>query len=249
MDVDSYLRRIGYGGPRELTIETLRGLMAAHRQAVPFENLDIPLGRAIDLDGGALFDKIVVRRRGGFCHEQNQLFRWLLEALGFPTMLLAVRKVTMVGGEVFTPLSHQMLLVTLAERWLVDVGFGARGARAPLRLDDLGEQDDGVSRFRIEESADGLYSLSHLFGDTWRPIYDFTLDPHQPADFDERCREQQREPYWAAQRMCTRTIPAGHVSLSGTRLITVRHGEREERELGGEAEYEAVLRDAFGIVF
>src|SRR5690242_18943299 len=100
MNVEANLQRIGYEGSREPAIETLRGIVAAHRQAVPFENLDIPLGRPINLDLPALFDKIVVRRRGGFCHEQNLLFRWHLDVLGYRTTLLSVQALTVVGGEV-----------------------------------------------------------------------------------------------------------------------------------------------------
>ncbi len=247
LNVDVYLRRIEYDGPREPTAATLRALHEAHRRTVPFENLDIVCGRPIALDDAALFEKIVVRRRGGFCHELNRLFAWLLQELGFPTILLGADSVTAPTGEVFPPLSHQMLLVPLTERWLADVGFGARGPRVPLNLDETGDQEDGASRFRIERGAGARYILRHWLDGAWRPIYDFTLQPRQPDDFAERCRQQQREPYWAAQRLCTRTTPTGHVSLHDRRLIVVEGGVRHERRLASEAEVARALRDLFGI--
>jgi N-hydroxyarylamine O-acetyltransferase len=247
MDVDAYLERIGYSSQREPTIEVLRGLLAAHRETVPWENLDIVRGKPISLDVDALFDKIVRRRRGGFCHELNQLFDALLCALGFQTTLLACESVTLIDGQVFPPFSHQLLLVTLASSWFLDVGFGARGPRAPLNLDDHGEQSDGVSRFRIDRSADGRYHLRHFFADAWRPIHDFTLEPRRPSDFAERCHQQQIEPTYSTQLMVTRTIPGGNVSLNGVRLITTRDGERTERELKTEDEVAEALRKVFGI--
>ena len=91
MDVDAYLRRIGYCGSPRPTIGTLRALHVAHLATVPFENLSIHLGEPIVLDVEALFEKIVTRRRGGFCYELNGLFGAMLQALGFDaTMLSAV---------------------------------------------------------------------------------------------------------------------------------------------------------------
>ena len=89
MEIDAYLGRIGYSGPRTPTAETLRQLHRAHMFAVPFENLDIPLGNPIALSLPAFYAKIVERRRGGFCYELNGLFGWLLEQLGFRIVRLS----------------------------------------------------------------------------------------------------------------------------------------------------------------
>src|ERR1700690_1319067 len=83
LDLAAYLQRIDYRGPLDASIETLGGLHLAHLCAVPFENLDIHLGRPIALDDAGLFEKIVTRRRGGFCYELNGLFAALLRELGF----------------------------------------------------------------------------------------------------------------------------------------------------------------------
>ena len=123
MDLEAYLRRIEYDGPREPSAFTLRGLHRQHLFTVPFENLDIPLKIPIRLDPGLLYDKIVVRRRGGFCYELNGLFCELLTAMGFQVCMLSARVRRDHGG--FGPeFDHMLLRVQLDEPWLVDVGFG-----------------------------------------------------------------------------------------------------------------------------
>src|SRR5258706_8881452 len=115
MDITAYLNRIAHRGPIEPTGETLRALHLAHLLAVPFENLDIGLGRPIVLDQAALFDKIVVRRRGGFCYELNGLFAALLRALGFEVTMLSAG-VGRAGGGFGPEFDHLTLLVTTDHR-------------------------------------------------------------------------------------------------------------------------------------
>ena len=123
MDVEAYLRRIDYDGPCQPSSASLRALHRKHLFTVPFENLDIPLKNTIRLDLGQLYDKIIVRRRGGFCYELNGLFCEFLTAMGFQVQMLSARVRRDDGG--FGPEFDQMLLkVQLEEPWLVDVGFG-----------------------------------------------------------------------------------------------------------------------------
>jgi N-hydroxyarylamine O-acetyltransferase len=152
--IPAYLQRLHYTGLTVPTAETLRALHQAHLLAVPFENLDIHLGRTIALDEGAFYRKIVERRRGGFCYELNGLFAALLRRLGFDVTLLSARVVG-ADGRFGPEFDHLTLLVQLEERWLADVGFG-EGFREPLRLDDPGEQ----------AQTHGAYRLSRE-GETW----------------------------------------------------------------------------------
>src|SRR5262249_19643128 len=133
MNVDAYLKRINYAGAREPAAETLRTLQLAHLRTVPFENLSIHAGEPIVLEEAALFGKIVERRRGGFCYEANGLFAALLRALGFQVAMLSAG-VANAKGEFGPDFDHMTLMVTLAERWLVDVGFG-ESFMEPLLLD------------------------------------------------------------------------------------------------------------------
>lgn len=248
MDVDAYLERIGYRGPLAPTAETLRRLHVAHLLAVPFENLSIHAGETVVLDDESLFRKVVARRRGGFCYELNGLFAALLRELGFRVEMLSAAVARREGG--FGPeFDHMALLVTLEERRLADVGFGDSFAE-PLLVDERAEQTQGARAFRIDEAEGGrLVLLRRDAGGAWEPQYRFGLEPHAFEDYAGMCHFHQTSPesHFTRGRVCSRLTPEGRVTLSGSRLITTRGGERVERELAGEAECDAALLEHFGI--
>src|SRR5262245_17797431 len=154
MNIEAYLKRINYSGPLDPTPETLRALQVAHLLAVPFENLSIHAGEPIVLNEDALFTKIVEKKRGGFCYECNGLFAGLLRSLGFEVSMLGAGVAHAHGG--FGPIfDHMALMVTLDDRWLVDVGFGESFVE-PLLLDARDEQVQGTRSFRIVEEDDHL---------------------------------------------------------------------------------------------
>ncbi|HKP10497.1 MAG TPA: arylamine N-acetyltransferase [Blastocatellia bacterium] len=248
MNVAAYLRRINYHGATEATAETLRGLHLAHLLAVPFENLDIHLGREIVLDAARVAAKVVERRRGGFCYELNGAFAGLLTALSFDVKMLAAGVARADGS--FGPLfDHMALLVQLAEPWLADVGFGD-SFREPLRLDDEGEQAQGLSAYRVRRDGEQRV-LERRNGDgAWQPQYRFTMQPYEYGDYAEMCRYHQTSPqsHFTQKRVCTRATPEGRVTLTNNRLITTMGSDRHERELADESEIAAVLRNHFGVV-
>jgi N-hydroxyarylamine O-acetyltransferase len=250
LNVEEYLSRIDYRGPVAPTAETLRRLQVAHLLAVPFENLSIHSGEPVTLEDGALFDKIVGRRRGGFCYEVNGLFAALLRALGFDVRMLSAGVARPDGG--FGPdFDHMALLVTLEERWLADVGFGDSFLE-PLRLDEPGEQEQAGRAYRILPDGEHfVVTQRDAPGGDWLPQYRFTLRPHQYPDYVEMCHHHQTSPesHFTRGRLCSRATPDGRVTLSGLRLIeTSAAGTRQERTLADEEEYAAALRDHFGIV-
>jgi N-hydroxyarylamine O-acetyltransferase len=249
MNVDAYLDRIRYRGPRTPGAETLRQLHLAHQWAVPFENLSIHWGEPIVLDDGALFEKIVTRRRGGFCYELNGLFAALLRELGFEVTMLSAG-VARPDGTFSPEFDHMALQVDLKERWLADVGFG-ESFREPLRLDSREEQVEGRVAYRIDPGEDDRLILARRGEDgEWKPEYRFGLRPHVYADYAEMCRFHQTSPdsHFTRNRICSLATPDGRVSLSGMKLINTRDGHREERELVDDQEYAEVLRERFGIV-
>jgi N-hydroxyarylamine O-acetyltransferase len=249
MDVARYLERIGYAGPLEPSLETLRTLHEAHYRAVPFENLDIGLGRPIVLDEAALYGKIVERRRGGFCYELNGLFAALLRALGFRVTLIAAGVNSRVHGVFGPEFDHLALRVDLAVPWLADIGFGESFVR-PLRLDERGEQRDPGGVFRIAE-RDGWHLLESRDGEgNWQSEYRFTLTPRALADFGAMCHYHQTSPDsgFTKHSTCSLPTPAGRVTVSDNRLIVTTNGAREETELPDEAARAAALRERFGIV-
>jgi N-hydroxyarylamine O-acetyltransferase len=248
LDIAAYLDRIHDQGPLEPNAETLRRLHLAHMLAVPFECLSIHWGEPIQLRDDALFDKVVARRRGGFCYELNGLFAALLRALGFDVTMLSAQ--VFGANEIFgREGDHMALLVNLEQRWLVDVGFGD-SFREPLLLDERGEQEDGRHVYRIEDAAEGRRVLSRREeGGPWKAEYRFRLEPHIYADFAEMCHYHQTSPdsYFTQNRMCSLATPDGRITLSGRRLIATRGGERQERELADENEVAEVLRERFGV--
>jgi len=246
MDVNTYLKRIDYAGPVDVSAATLRKLQVAHLFNVPFENLSIHASEPIVLNDEALFAKIVARRRGGFCYEANGLFAALLRALGFDVSMLSA-EVARGNGQYSPPFDHMTLMVNLEKRWLVDVGFGDSFLE-PLLLDTTSEQVQDDQSFRIE--SEGHYRVVfRRNGDEWEPMYRFTLEPHQFADYEEMCRFHQTSPqsHFTQNRICSRATPDGRITLSGMRFIITTKDGRQERLLDSANEHEAVLRDQFGI--
>jgi N-hydroxyarylamine O-acetyltransferase len=247
MNVVTYLQRLNYHGSTEPAAETLRELHRAHMLAVPFENLDIPLGREIVLDDERLYAKIVERRRGGFCYELNGAFAALLRELGFDVKMLAAGVARADGS--FGPLfGHMTLMVELEERWLADVGFGDSFCE-PLRLDDEGEQAQAFGTYRIRQDGEQRI-MEQRKGDEWQPQYRFPVQPYEYSDYMEMCRYHQTSPEspFTQKRVCSLATTDGRITLTNGRLITTIGDERHERELASESETAAVLRDRFGVV-
>jgi N-hydroxyarylamine O-acetyltransferase len=232
MDVDAYLARIGADRST-----SLRDLHRMHQTAVPFENLSIHLGEPVSLDPGDLSDKIVGRRRGGFCYELNGLFALLLERLGHDVTRLGAR---VAGGP---PFDHLTLLVDGV--WLVDVGFGAHSTY-PLRFDSRAPQDDPGGKFTIVPAADGDVEV-HKDGN---PEYRVEMRARELADFGPTCWWQATSPasHFTRKTVCTRLDGDGRITISGRTLIETRNGSRTEHELGTDEALLAAYRDRFGII-
>jgi N-hydroxyarylamine O-acetyltransferase len=245
--IRAYLDRIAYRGSVEPNIDTLRALHWSHLRSVPFENLDIHLGRPIIIDEARFFDKIVKRRRGGFCYELNGMFGALLRELGFDVTLLSARVANDSGG-FGQEYDHLTLLVKLDEPWLADVGFGDSFVE-PLRLDANVPQKQGNSEYQIEQ-LDGIWILRRRRqGNDWSNEYAFTLTPRRLEEFEGMCRYHQTSPLstFTRKRVCSLATAGGRLSLSDTRLIQTHEDTREERQLAGEFEYVRTLRDLFGV--
>ncbi len=247
MEIGPYLGRIGAVRPAAPSAEALAALQVAHVLRVPFEILDIVIGRPISLELPALYDKIVTRRRGGFCYELNGLFGWLLDALGYRVTMLSARTVD-EDGTLGPEFDHLVLRVDLDELWLVDVGFGDT-FREPLRLVEGLEQVDSVGRaYRLDRDGDDWTLFERPTPEApWVPQYRFTLVPHELADFVAMCHWQETEaPYFTSHRICTLGTPDGRVTLYDDRLIVHAGGERNERVVD-EREVPELLRELFGV--
>jgi N-hydroxyarylamine O-acetyltransferase len=245
IDVSAYLDRINYRGPTDPTVETLRALHHAHLLTVPFENLDIHLNRRIVLEEAALFEKIVVNRRGGFCYELNGLFTSLLREMGFDVTIFSAN---VLHGGIPAEIDHLTLLIQLDERWIADVGFGD-SARLPLRLDFDGEQHGVDSTYRITRTNDRWLLQRLLETKEWYDEYTFRPDPLTLDDFRAACVYYETAPgsYFVQGRICSRATGDGRVSLTDDALIVTRNGQREETPVEGEQAFIHALNEHFGI--
>ncbi len=245
MDEHAYLERIGYIGSREPTAETLRQLHRAHLLAVPFENLDVHLGQPIVLSLPAFYEKIVGRRRGGFCYELNGLFAWLLERLGFAVTRLSAR--VFAGAQPGPEFDHLVLLIETDERMLADVGFGDSFLE-PLRLDTEETSLQHGSSYRLTGSGQGRV-LQRQQGSGWESRYVVSLTPRHLGDFGAMCQHHQTssESIFTRMAICSLATTDGRITLSNDRLITTTGCGREERVVAGEMEYRKLLKERFGI--
>jgi N-hydroxyarylamine O-acetyltransferase len=251
MNVQTYLDRINYDGPLEPTAEALRRLQVAHLLAVPFENLSIHAREPIVLNDEALFRKIVSRRRGGFCYELNGLFAALLRATGFEVVMQSAQ-VANADGHFSPDFDHMVLMVTIDEPWLVDVGFGDSFVE-PLLLNERDSQVQGDRAYRVVVDGERLLVMQRNevgTSDEWKPQYRFTLKPYQYSDYAERCEYQQISPlsHFTKTRICSRLTPRGRITLSDMRFITTEGSARSERPVATQEEYADILREHFGIV-
>jgi len=181
--LDSYLARIGYDGPREATATTLAAVHRAHAFAIPFENLDIQMGLPVRLDLPALVDKLVSRRRGGYCFEQNSLFLAALRALGFAPVPCEARVSSDEDPGAIRPRTHMTLVVPAAGReFLCDVGFGGGGPVEPVPMDGAAVEQLG-DRLRVETR--GALRVLQLRGNgAWLDQYRFLAEERFPVDFE-----------------------------------------------------------------
>jgi N-hydroxyarylamine O-acetyltransferase len=220
-------------------------------QNVPFENLDIGLKRPILLTEEALWNKIVVQKRGGFCYELNGLFAWLLKEIGFDVTYLNAR-VYNREGELGIDFDHLALLVRVsnqATRWLADVGFGD-SFNLPLNFEDPGEQVQGLRSYRLEQTADGYITWQKNYDGSWERQYFFDLQPRKfPIDYEPACSYHQTSPASSFTRgsIISRATSDGRVSLEAGRLILTKNGQRSERLLADEEEYQGRLKEYFGV--
>lgn len=250
IDLDAYLRRIGFVGRAAPDIDTLAALHLLHPWAIPFENLDPFLGRPVDLDPGAIERKLVRSARGGYCFEHNALFMAALSAIGFEVTGLAARVLWGRPEDAVTPRSHMLIKVDLAgDTWLADVGFGGLTQTGPLRLAPGAEQATPHETFRMVEAGDALRMQAKVGGD-WRTLYAFDLQRQHDVDYAVTNFYLYSNPasHFVTTLMAARALPDRRLTLRNDRFSIHRtDGRTEQRRLGSAAEIASVLASEFGI--
>ncbi len=216
--------------------------------AVPFENLDISLGRRIVCEEESFLRKVVEQGRGGFCYELNGAFAALLRELGFRVTLLSAR-VPRDDGSSSPEFDHMALRVDLEEPWLADVGFGDLFT-GPLRLETGQEQEQDGRKFRIFEQ-DGRLQLDRTEQDgSWKRQYSFSLVPRRLDEFASMCHYHQTSPEspFTRKKVCSLATPDGRITISDRRLIITKSGEKKERMLNSEDDWKSALEEYFGVI-
>ncbi|HJN49224.1 MAG: arylamine N-acetyltransferase [Pseudomonadales bacterium] len=240
MKVADLLRRIDYTGSLQPDLKTLTDLQTHFIHSVPFENLDIHLGNRLVLELEPIWEKIVHRRRGGWCYELNETFLYLLTELGYRAHRVAAKVLSSDHGD---PYDHQTTIVSLSDTWLVDVGFGTTFS-SPVLLDNDAPQPCRSGVFRTLEQQEQLCIEREAEGG-WQPQLLFSKDECRRGDFAERCHWLQTSPQsnFTKKQLCSMLTPAGRWTLSGNHLMF----DGDVRETVAEEHYLDRLGDVFGI--
>jgi N-hydroxyarylamine O-acetyltransferase len=245
LDLDAYLARTGYDGELRPSPAVLEALHLAHATHIPFENLDVLLGRPIRLDLEGLQAKLVRGRRGGYCFEQNELFAAVLERLGFPVTRLAAR--VRLGSTRLAPRTHMLLKVDVeGGPWLADVGFGGDGLLKPFPLAAGLVVRQYAWSYRLLEDA-GLWVLQSLHGGDWRDLYAFTLEPQFLVDFEVANYYVSTHPSSWFLRTLTVQLPTPEARyvLHNREFSVDRGGEVTARPIASDEELLRVLAETF----
>jgi N-hydroxyarylamine O-acetyltransferase len=244
LDFDAYLARVGYAGPLTPTEASLADLHLAHAAAIPFENIDVLLGRPPRLDLDGLQAKLV---RGGYCFEQNLLFAAVLERAGFAVTRLAARVLYRATRRL--PRTHMLLRVDLpGGPRLADVGFGVEGLLRPVPLAD-GRADEQFAWAYRPLRRDGGWVLQARSADGWADLYWFTEEPHDPVDYEPANHFVATHPSSPFTRTLTAQRPTAEARfvLRNRDLITDRGGGRVESRAVAYVELLDVLAGVFGL--
>jgi len=242
--VEQYLKRIGFNESLDNTKSMLFGLHQAHMRSVPFENLDIHLGHKINLSLPRLFDKIVIKNRGGFCYELNYLFSALLNACGFKVDLLSAQ---VFDGDVpGREFDHLLLLVECeGVLWISDVGFGDSFI-SPIKLGNQPVEELGYM-YKVTSQDEKQVLFRKKINETWLPQYIFSVIPQNIEAFEGMCEFQQTssESSFTKKSVCSIATESGRLTLSNGKFIETSNGIRIENLIPSSKVYRQILQQYF----
>ncbi|MCQ4636921.1 arylamine N-acetyltransferase [Anaerovorax odorimutans] len=246
----AYLDRIGMDAPQEPDEAYLDRLILAHQYQVPFENIDTSDKHlTVSLDTEVIFDKIVIRKRGGCCFELNALFLKLLTALGFDAWACRCR--VLRGKDFFPPSSHRAALVRLNDGiYFCDVGYGGPQPACAVKVEDGSQKSSAGQTFRIRREDDYWWTLLYMSKSGPEETMQFTMMPEDEVDFvplSHFCFTHPDSFFSSGERVISRRIPGGSVSIEDNLFTRVLDGVREEAVITDEEQYRKLLIQEFGI--
>jgi len=253
LDLNRYFDRINFRGVAEPNLDVLQDLVIAHTQTIPFENLDPVMGVPVDdLGPEALTDKLVHRRRGGYCYEQNGLMGYVLSEVGFRVRRLAGRVIWMLPPDApFPAQTHTVLAVTFPGSqgsYLVDVGFGGQTPTSPIRIETGSVQRTTHEPYRLEDRRDGLV-LQALIRGEWVPLYEFTTRTQPEIDLKVGSWFVATHPssHFVTGLMAARVTDDARLNLTGRNLTVHRADDSEKIRLEDAAAVVDTLAERFGV--
>lgn len=253
MDLAAYFQRIGYRGQYAPSLAVLSALTEAHTRSIPFENLDVLLQRPIALSPEALFQKLVLERRGGYCFEQNGLFLEVLRELGFRVTPISARVRLQRPRDFIPPRTHVFIRVELdGESWLTDVGVGGLSLTSPLRLVMDIEQATRHEPRRIVQEGARLFHQVRL-GAAWEDVCEFTLEEMPAIDRELANWYTSAHPasHFKNRLIVARAAPEGQrlTLLNDELSLRDRYGVPSKRRIATADELLDVLRKQFALSF
>lgn len=245
--ITSYLNRMNYEEEIKLDTETLSGMIKAHLENIPFENLDVfDFKKIPELDEEALFEKIVTNKRGGYCFELNSLLYYLLDSLGFTVYPVAAR--ILWNKETPPPLGHMALVVIIdGESYLCDVGYGGPGPKGLIRLAEEEQTvQDAVFRFTKKEE---VYDLERLHHGEWKKVFSFCNRPFELVDFEllNYFAATSDKMIFRRARILNLCTPNGSKALMDMELKIVENGVTTVKTYADSVELHAGIEEHFGI--
>lgn len=250
MELTDYFSRIHFDGEAAVSLDTLRKLHYLHPQHIPFENLD-PLSRKpVSLEKHDIAQKLIHAKRGGYCFEHNNLFKAVLEQIGFDVRGLSGRVLWNGQPARLAPRTHMLLLITLdGQEYIADVGFGSMTLTTPLLFQPGIAQSTPHETFRITQEDD-TYLLEVQIKNVWVPVYEFYLQEQFPVDYKLANWYVSTHPdSLFLKDMIVARVGEGvrYVLVNNTLSTRYTGKDAEKKELKSEEDVQAVLRDIFGI--
>ncbi|KIM09376.1 MAG: acetyltransferase [Sulfurovum sp. PC08-66] len=239
--LDTYLSRIDYEGETANDLATLTKLMQKQLRSIPFENTLVQAGRIPSMVPEDIVDKILYRRRGGYCYEVNGIFSMALTAIGFEWYFAGARPMTYPTRR---PKTHMVLIVRVEGReYLSDTGFGGYALRAPMEIVE-GEVVQEGDRFRLER-VEGEYVLSALVQDVWQRLYGFASVPQEWIEFSLANYFNATHPdtIFTQKKLAIMQTPRGRKILVDNELKLIEEGVLEKSEV----DYARALKEHFGL--
>jgi N-hydroxyarylamine O-acetyltransferase len=246
--LEKYFDRIGYIGNSDKDIATLTDITRCQLFSVPFENLDVQAGKIVSLVPEEIVEKILMRRRGGYCYEVNGIFAMALQELGVPYKFVAARPMTY---SVRRPKTHMAVVAEVeGEEWLFDLGFGSSGIRAPMRLDEVDiEIRQDADKYMLSKSSNREYLLKALVDGQWAAQYEFDLYLQEWIDFVPANYLNSTHPdsIFVQKLLVVLHNPKGREILCDDTLKSIVNGEITQQVISMENRA-SILAARFGLV-